>query len=57
MVILFVDFQITLFTYKLDSQNKNYIYKIKTGFFKIKTKKNSSHAILLIFKLLYSLIN
>ena len=57
MVILFVDFQITLFTYKLDSQNKNYIYKIKIGFFKIKTKKNSSHAILLIFKLLYSLIN
>ena len=45
MVILFVDFQITLFTYKLDSQNKNYIYKIKTGFYfnykykKIKNKK------------------
>ena len=41
MVILFVDFQITLFTYKLDSQNKNYIYKIKIGFFKIKTKKKT----------------
>ena len=25
-----VDFQIVLFTYKLDSQYKNYIYKIKT---------------------------
>ena len=30
-----VDFQITLFTYKLDSQNKNCIYKIKTVFFLI----------------------
>ena len=27
-----IDFQITLFTYKLDFQNKNYIYKIKHGF-------------------------
>ena len=26
----FVDFQISLFTYKLNSQNENYIYKIKT---------------------------
>ena len=26
----FIDFQITLSTYKLDSQNKNYMYKIKT---------------------------
>ena len=34
-----VDFQITLFTYKLNSQNKNYIYKIKTGFFFFKKKK------------------
>ena len=25
-----VDFQITLSTYKLNSQNKNYMYKIKT---------------------------
>ena len=25
-----VNFQITLSTYKLDCQNKNYIYKIKT---------------------------
>ena len=28
-----VDFQIALSTYKLDSQNKNYIYKIKTQVF------------------------
>ena len=40
-----VDFQISLFTYKLDSQNKNYIYKIKTQVFIIIiiiiiTKKN-----------------
>ena len=28
-----VDFQITLSIYKLDYQNKNYIYKIKTIFF------------------------
>ena len=27
-----VDFQITLFTYKLDFQNINYIYKIKHRF-------------------------
>ena len=26
----FVDFQISLFIYKLNSQNENYIYKIKT---------------------------
>ena len=39
-----IDFQITLSTYKLNSQNKKiiyiYIYKIKTQyFFKIKKKK------------------
>ena len=28
-----VNFQIDLSTYKLDFQNKNYIYKIKTHFF------------------------
>ena len=28
-----INFQITLSIYKLDSQNKNYIYKIKTQFF------------------------
>ena len=28
-----VDFQISLSTYKLNSQNKNYIYKIETQFF------------------------
>ena len=28
-VYSFIDFQITLSTYKLDFQNKNYIYKIK----------------------------
>ena len=28
-----VNFQIVLLTYKLDCQNKNYIYKIKTPFF------------------------
>ena len=28
-----VDFQIVLSTYKLDSQNKNYLYKVKTQFF------------------------
>ena len=33
-----VNFQITLFNYKLDFQNKNYIYKIKTRFFKLKKK-------------------
>ena len=38
-----LNFQITLSTYKLDSQNKNYIYKIKTLFFLAK-KKASSHA-------------
>ena len=35
-----VDFQITLFTYKLDFQNKNYIYKIKHDFFKVFFKKS-----------------
>ena len=46
-----IDFQIILFTYKLDSQNKNYIYIIKkknTDFFfllqnKTAKKKASSH--------------
>ena len=33
-----VNFQITLSTYKLDFQNKNYIYKIKTQFFFLATK-------------------
>ena len=33
-----VDFQITLSTYKLDSQNKNYIYKIKNTKFCFATK-------------------
>ena len=34
-----VDFQIVLSTYKLDSQNKNYIYKIKIqDFFFLATK-------------------
>ena len=41
-----VDFQIVLSTYKLDSQNKNCIYKIKTNvffFFKV-----SSHTLVII---------
>ena len=49
----FVDFQIVLSTYKLDFQNKNYIYKIKTQVFYLffyynfatkKKKKASLHA-------------
>ena len=41
-----VNFQIVLSTYKLDCQNKNYIYKIKTQsfFFFFLLKKASSHA-------------
>ena len=43
-----VDFQIALSTYKLDSQNKNYIYNKKTQFFSLqnrttKKKKGLSH--------------
>ena len=39
-----VNFQITLSTYKLDSQNKNYIYKIKTQvFFFFFAKKKKPH--------------
>ena len=34
----FVNFQITLSTYKLDFQNKNYIYKIKIQCFSFTTK-------------------
>ena len=33
-----MDFQIALSTYKLYSQNKNYIYKIKAQVFLIKKK-------------------
>ena len=41
-----VNFQIALSTYKLDCENKNYIYKIKTQsifFFFLLKKKASSH--------------
>ena len=45
-----VDFQIALSTYKLDSQNKNCIYKIKTHvfFIFILKKKVSSHTLVII---------
>ena len=39
-----VDFRIYLFIYKLDSQNKNYIYKIKKHrFFSLQPLKKKSH--------------
>ena len=41
-----VDFQIALSIYKLDSQNKNCIYKIKTHVFFL--KKVSSHTLVII---------
>ena len=39
-----VNFQIVLSTYKLDSQNKNYIYEIKTEGAFLAKKKASPHA-------------
>ena len=48
-----VDFQIDLFTYKLNFQNKNYIYKIKTLLFfcykigSLKKKKEKKEASLI----------
>ena len=38
-----VNFQITLSTYKLDCQNKNYIYKIKTQSFFFLLEKKPHH--------------
>ena len=38
-----INFQITLSTYKLDSQNKNYIYKIKTQNFILLQNTKQDH--------------
>ena len=38
-----IEFQIVLSTYKLDFQNKNYIYKIKNFFFFLLQNRNTKN--------------